>query len=142
MTLPDPVRELERWMHSIRGIRGRLVDLDARERWGHPSEEELSRMARVTADLEEEKKRQEAFVIERVRLLRREDPASIAAWVQAHQTLLEDCMARGDDTARFLAERELQHWQELLEGQRDLVSENTSALRIDPALFRELFGSL
>lgn len=152
MTSPahaDHVRQLERLLAQLRADGAGLLEQDAWDRWGshHASDAERAERAERERALVEHRATTQRELEALVAKLRETAPAAIAAWADAHDTLLADFLARtgavdpdsSAATAVFVANQEREGWRAVARGERAFVDENTFFVSIDRALYQRLF---
>lgn len=134
--------ELERMMKLRRESGSALITADAYERWGPKDQPEQAATIFGAADEAANVMRETESALEaRIGALRASQPEVIAAWVAAHQALLDEFLERTDDrVAASVAKEEKRKWRAVLAGKASLVHQNTFYVHYDPVLYEELFG--
>lgn len=137
------VVELEALMVQLRHARGGNLENEMWERYGEQfasEQEKAERAAEATA-----RARVFAEVPPRLTALvertRRDAPAEIDAWCDAHTAYLTAFRAEtDDDVRRGVADDELAAWAEVRAGTRAYVDENAYYITLNRERYRELFN--
>ncbi|MBX3275391.1 MAG: hypothetical protein KF729_34310 [Sandaracinaceae bacterium] len=145
--LPAPARALEAIAARIRQAVDSLVSLDALDRWGVRDPDARAHVEAQIRTADQALAALRAELTRRSDALRAEDPGALEAWARAHQRLLDAFVASlpSDEsarTARYVAQKERDEWDEVALGARPWVDRNTFYVQYDAALFAALFGSL
>ena len=140
MPVPPSVLELQQLLHRRRHQSGASLSMEMYERWGPRDKASQRKNAEEAARVAAEARAVEAELVERVRELRADDPDAVVAWARAHQDLLRRFLdSTEDQTARYVANEELEHWQQVVDGTRDWVRGNTFYVRYDRERYAALF---
>lgn len=139
--MPANLRELETLLATIREVGAELLNLEMYERWGNGADADMNRALANAGEQHARCETARTQLASLVARLRSEDPRSVAAWADAHITLLERFLETcTDGTARFVATEEISGWTKVKQGSLAFVDENTFYVRCDPELRATLLG--
>jgi len=141
--IPAAAIELERLVVARRTAAAELLNLDMYDRWGHGSDPVMNKKMEQAAAIREIHTDAGKQLVAFVGTCRKEQPEAVEYWAKAHIELLQHfLLSASDDTAVFVAKKELAAWQKVRDGQQDFVEENTFYVAADPELHRQLFGRI
>ena len=127
-------------------IVAQMVSIEAYERWGNPSPEEMQAALDAAAVQPDERTQVTQMLAAAVAEDRAQGQGAVAAWSQLHiyllETLLRSAHTDADATSRFVIAQERREWLRLGAGGDTMPGVNSYYVHHDPADYAAVFGPL